>query len=146
MTSGIRPPSASQSSTSGKPPRWACSMSRPCLRMLIGAVVPATAVASIPMTPTRRPSSVPNPVTTASPGTGFSRRISGSASAPISNQVPGSTSAATRSRTGIRPDARCRASACSPPIASAASRRRASSASAAPMPERTASGLVPAGP
>jgi hypothetical protein len=28
--------------------------------MLIGAVVPATAVASIPMTPTRRPSSVPN--------------------------------------------------------------------------------------
>ena len=48
----------------------------------------------------------------------------------------------TRSRTGIRPEARCRASACSPPIASAASRRRASSSSASVMPDRAVSGAV----
>ena len=57
---------------------------RPCLRMLIGAVVPASVVASIPMRQTLRPSMRPKPVTQPSPGMGLSLRSSGSASMPIS--------------------------------------------------------------
>ena len=109
ITSGIRPPSASQSSTSGNPCRWACSISRPCLRMLIGAVVPATTVASMPITPTRAA------VEPAEPGddrVARDRLLAGAAPAGRARRSrtrsPGRRAASIRSRTGSRPDARCR--------------------------------------
>ena len=68
--------------------------------MLTGAVVPASAVASMPIRPTVRPSMRPNPVTTPSPGTFFPVRRSGCASMPVSNQEPSSRSSVIRSRTG----------------------------------------------
>jgi hypothetical protein len=101
--------------------------------MLTGAVVPASAVASMPIRPTVRPSMRPNPVTTPSPGTFFPVRRSGWASMPVSNQEPSSRSSAIRSRTGSRPDPRCLSTACSPPIWSASACRRRDSAMRSPM-------------
>ena len=101
--------------------------------MLTGAVVPASTVASMPMRPTVRPSMRPKPVTTPSPGTFFPVRRSGFASAPVSNQEPSSSSSLIRSRTGSRPDARCLATACSPPISSASACRRRDSATCSPI-------------
>ena len=66
----MRPPSLSLRKISGRPLRPAHSATRPCLRMLTGAVVPASTVASIATTHTLRPSMRPKPVTIASPGRG----------------------------------------------------------------------------